>query len=131
MLQDHASPLHQAAARGAVGALHALLAAGAAPDAADELGWTPLMLAVRAGRAAAAQALLAAGADLMAANKQQGSNALHLAACNGRPDVVAVLLKHPTAQAAAAARDAAGATPAELAKTPELGAQLAAAARGG
>ena len=68
--------------------LRLLLKKGADANAADEAGWTPLMLAVRGGKLPAVEALLAAGADAAAQN-QQGATALHLAAINGKPDVCA------------------------------------------
>lgn len=53
---------------GWVQAVEALLAAGAAPNARDALGGTPLHCAVRANCTTAASALLAAAADPTAAD---------------------------------------------------------------
>lgn len=102
--------------------LELLLSKGADPSAADEQGWTPLMLAVRAGKLQAARALLAAGADAAAANAQ-GSTAAHLAAVNGKLEMCRLLAE--ACPAALRARNAAGALPAEVAKTPEVAAVLA------
>lgn len=108
--------------------LRLLVSKGAALDAADEGGWTPVMLAARAGKAAAVEALLVAGADACIKNSA-GATAAHLAAVNGKPDVCRCLAQH--APAALAVTNAEGKTPAEVAKTPEVAALLAAAGGGG
>lgn len=103
-------------------ALRLLLRKGADANAADEGGWTPLMLAVRGGRLGAVQALLEAGADAAATNAA-GATAVHLAAVNGKPDVCRCLAER--APAALRVANAEGKTPAEVAKTPEVAALLA------
>jgi ankyrin repeat protein len=55
--------LHEAATAGDVAAIERLLAAGAAIDARDEAGRTPVMAATHARQAEAVRALFAAGAD--------------------------------------------------------------------
>ncbi|WP_150430839.1 ankyrin repeat domain-containing protein [Dechloromonas sp. CZR5] len=57
------TPLHLAAANAAPGALKALIAAGADPNARDHDGMTPLHVAAYSQNAAHAQLLLEAGAD--------------------------------------------------------------------
>ena len=60
---DGATALHWAAYLDDLGTAELLLAAGAAPDVANELGVTPLYLACENGNAALVRALLAAGAS--------------------------------------------------------------------
>jgi Ankyrin repeats (3 copies) len=69
------SPVHQ------VATIRLLLEAGAAIDAQDKNGATPLHRAVRTRGAAAVKCLLAAGADPTVRNKP-GSTAFHLAVQN-------------------------------------------------
>jgi ankyrin repeat protein len=127
---DFASPAHLAAQRGATAALRLLLRHGAAPGAADAEGWTPLMLAARNGKGAAVAALLEAGADAAACNAA-GGTALHMAAANGRAEVCRARLGAVGGREAAQARNAEGKAPADVAKTGELAALLAAAAAAG
>jgi hypothetical protein len=65
--QEEHTALHQAAVTGDKAAARALLAAGAAIDAADTEGRTPLLLAASRGHAGVVHVLLAAGAKLEAA----------------------------------------------------------------
>jgi hypothetical protein len=57
-----ATALHCAVANGATAAVAALLAAGASPDARDEAGYTPLLLAAERGELAIVTLWLRAGA---------------------------------------------------------------------
>jgi ankyrin repeat protein len=61
-----------------------LLALGAAPDARDEAGISPLMVAAEAGCAPLVGALLDAGAQLDG-RSAAGCTPLHYAACAGAP----------------------------------------------
>ncbi|SDK68895.1 ankyrin repeat domain-containing protein [Streptomyces indicus] len=58
------TPLHQCAARGAADSVAVLLAHGAAVDASDEFGHTPLWHAVCSGSEQSIRALIDAGADV-------------------------------------------------------------------
>ena len=69
----------QAAMKGEVAAVRALLGAGAAPSAPNSEGRTPLMWAAGSGHLGAAEALLAAGAS-PAEKDAKGDSALHYAA---------------------------------------------------
>jgi ankyrin repeat protein len=68
---DGATPLHVAAATGAIAEVRALLAAGVAVDAVDGQGRTALLLAVAEDRVGVARVLLEAGAspNVQAANR--------------------------------------------------------------
>ena len=75
----------------------ALVEAGAAIDARDVYGATPLLAAAWAGSVSAVEALLAAGADVHAATwpaatTRGGQTALHVAAARGMNEVVEALL---------------------------------------
>jgi len=75
----------------AAACLSALLAAGAAPDAADEHGQTALHIAARSGFAVLCETLLEGGASVDAASLV-GRRPLSLAAANGHYAACAVLL---------------------------------------
>jgi type II secretory pathway predicted ATPase ExeA len=70
-----------------------LLTEGAAPDARDPGGFTPLMFATIHGHAAVADALIAGGARVNLQNKA-GLTPLMLAAINNHPPVLRSLIDH-------------------------------------
>jgi len=97
----HASALHAAVRQGRVEQVRQLLEAGAAVDAVNKRGQTPLLVAVgdggnqpaqRAARRQIARLLLAAGADVNAANREK-MTALHLALARQRGGMVGLLLE--------------------------------------
>lgn len=91
-VQTGGTPLHLAAALGAVATIEALLAEGAAVDAEREAdGMTPLHHAVAMGHAGAVRALLLGGADVERAGKN-GARPLMIAAAFGHEAVAAALL---------------------------------------
>ena len=81
-----------AAQQGNVGAVSALLEAGADIDAKDKNGMTALMYAAQQGNVGAVSALLEAGADVDARNKA-GMTALMYAAQRGNVGAVSALLE--------------------------------------
>lgn len=83
--------LHFAARFGDGARVAALLAVGAAVDAADVNGWTPLHEAALGGHAAVASTLMAAGAPVDAVSNK-GFTPLHAAAQRGRAVAAAVLV---------------------------------------
>jgi ankyrin repeat protein len=60
---NHWTPLQHAVHKNQPGAVRALLAAGADPDAGDQGGTTPLIMAAGYGQLESVELLLAAGAD--------------------------------------------------------------------
>jgi serpin B len=85
------TPLHQAAQRGDVGEVQALVAAGADVNAKDRRGRTALHVAALEGKQGVVQLLLAQGADVKAKDSG-GCTPLHLAAWRSRRDVVELLV---------------------------------------
>ncbi|MGA8026928.1 MAG: ankyrin repeat domain-containing protein [Bryobacteraceae bacterium] len=87
--------LVDAAGKGDIVTIRALLAGGADPNAADNSsikGWTPLMSAAKAGSADAIKALLKANANVNAMN-EYGGTALDIAiSTHGRSSDVAALI---------------------------------------
>jgi imidazolonepropionase-like amidohydrolase len=81
-----------AAYTGDAARVEALLARGAAVDARDSTGLTPLMAASYAGHAPTVAALVRGGAAVDAVNRD-GQTSLVMAAYEGHADVVAVLLR--------------------------------------
>jgi uncharacterized protein len=108
------SPLQQAAVRGRVAAIAALLAAGARLDGEDWDGNTPLMGTAQYSHIAAMIALLAAGADVHCANKL-GFAALHYASMCGRLDAARLLAE---AGARADVRNKEGERPIDMVRPP-------------
>lgn len=86
------SPIHVAAYEGQVGALRALLAAGAsAKTSLTSNRSTPLHLAARAGQLDCMRELLGVGVPPNAIS-EDGVSALHVAAINGDADAIELLL---------------------------------------
>ena len=92
--------------RGDQAAVEGVLLAGVSPDAQDEDGDTPLLLAAAAGRAAIAELLLDAGADANLVGRD-GMTALMMASLSGHHAVVGLLIARG---ASVDARDAMGRT---------------------
>ncbi|KAA0173677.1 hypothetical protein FNF27_04827 [Cafeteria roenbergensis] len=101
-----------------------LLRSGAYPDAKDDDGMTPLLLAAKHGRAGAAAALLACGA-YAGASTRRGATALHLAAQHGHIATIRLLVRHDAERGQLKRRlDSAGRSPLDCAKTPAARAAL-------
>lgn len=82
---DGWTALFWAAKSGDALAVGALMAAGAAVNAAERMGGTPLMVAVQHSRLEAAEALLSAGADVEACDSAGWSAMLWAAQARGPP----------------------------------------------
>ena len=93
----------RAAATGNAAEVRRLLAAGAAPDLHDEIGWSALGYAALAGHTSAIQALLAAGAS-PAQTVVSELLPIHAAAAKGHLEAVRLLLEAAPDTAAAPAR---------------------------
>jgi ankyrin repeat protein len=74
--------LVEAATKGDLAAVQALLAKGANVNARDNHGKTPLMVAAFQGHVSVVKSLLAKGADINAKDSLDGSTALSWAECN-------------------------------------------------
>lgn len=112
------TPLFAAAALGEEGAAEALLEAGAAVGGAQNAdGWTPLHAAAARGHIAVAAVLLEYGAraDEPSARASGATTPLHIAVHNDQQAAYGMLRASARGAAAAAARDASGQTPRELA----------------
>lgn len=103
-------PVHAAAEQGRLAVLDVLVARGTDLEALDDAGRRPLDRSVLGNQAAAVARLIAAGADPQG---DDPTTPLHLAATLGLGDVVDALLE---GGADPRARDAAGATPSDLAR---------------
>ena len=84
--------LHRAAKLGNLDGLKAALAAGAAVNARDDRGWTPLMHAANRGYTLLIEPLLAAKANLDVRGKA-GATALFIAVANRRTEIITLLVK--------------------------------------
>jgi ankyrin repeat protein len=104
---DCRTALHYAAARGAVGVLEVLLAAGADPDAPEACsldgavitGLSPLHYAVVNGHEVAAQMLLCYGADPRRVEPASGETALQMAERSENPHLAALLARAAAGEA--------------------------------
>jgi ankyrin repeat protein len=105
--------LHKAVKRDHLGMVKALLAAGAAPNAVDKTGATPLLVAAEIGNPSMADALLSHGADPKIADSLLGALPLHVACAKDHDHFVASLLR-----AGAGAGAGAGAESSAAAETP-------------
>ncbi|MEX0745589.1 MAG: ankyrin repeat domain-containing protein [Phycisphaeraceae bacterium] len=90
-LNDHAAPLHAAAARGYAQILKLLLVTDEHVDPVDATGSTPLHLAAEAGHREVVELLLYRHAELDARDHQRRTP-LHRAGAAGHDDVVELLL---------------------------------------
>ena len=102
-----ATPLHWAAEHGTMGAVRALIDAGAYIDAKDDRGRRPLHRAAAHGTADAVQSLINAGAAVDA-RTYQNRTPLHAAAHFGKPEAARLLIN---AGADIEARTRVGSTP--------------------
>ncbi|MBS7777928.1 ankyrin repeat domain-containing protein [Acidovorax sp. CCYZU-2555] len=85
------TPLHQAAGRDDAPAIWQLLAQGAAIDARDAQGRTPLLVATHGNHIQAARALIGAGADVNAKDQIQDSPYLY-AGARGHLEILTMTL---------------------------------------
>jgi uncharacterized protein len=98
-----------------------LLQHGAAVDALDSEGWTPLHTAAAAGRVTCAWRLLSSGHCNAVLTTASGRTALHIAAAAGCTDVVRLLARWDADRGVLqGVRDEAGKTPLDLARSDEV-----------
>ncbi|MHC4537535.1 MAG: ankyrin repeat domain-containing protein, partial [Planctomycetota bacterium] len=88
--------LFEAAAKGDIDRVKALIAAGADANMKDKEGCTPLHIAAHRGHTAVVQLLSAEGASVNARHDEEGWMPLHVAAYSGHPDAVELLLAEGT-----------------------------------
>ena len=117
-----AAPIHDAAASGDVAAVMSLIKGGVSPNALNEAGETPLIVAARADQREVANVLIQLRADPRLA-APDGTTPLHAAALTDDANLIYVLTG---AQPDVNARDAQGATPLMLAAEAGKGAAVAA-----
>jgi len=89
----HGSPLGEAAARGDVDRLHALLQAGTSPNELDGNSFSALMTAARCGQLSAIRVLVDSGADPDLRSGRNGWTPLLHAIHKGQSDAVVELLR--------------------------------------
>ncbi|RZO51319.1 MAG: ankyrin repeat domain-containing protein, partial [Sandaracinaceae bacterium] len=87
------TPLFEAAARGQLDRVRALLAEGASPDEAVRHGLTPLIISGYAGHVAVVRALLEAGADPNLPNDDGEHALITCAASPAANEIVPILLQ--------------------------------------
>lgn len=92
-LENRDTPLMQAADRGDLAGVQALLAGGADPNARGVRDWTAAMHAALHGHAVVIKALLDGGADAQAVSSYDGT-AMALAALRGQDEAIRVLASH-------------------------------------
>ena len=92
-VHDAPTPLFAAAAEGEVGAIEALLAGGADPQATDADGDTPLTIAAFNGASDAALASLVAHGAALAHRNRFGATPLHAAAAAGSAAAARALVR--------------------------------------
>ncbi len=119
-LDAEAKRLHEAAKKGDIKALKALLAAGAKVNTRNWLGYTPLHRAADQGHTELLKLLLKAGAKVNAKDKH-GDTPLHRAAHGGCTEVAKMLLK---AGAEANVKSNGGMTPLDRAMSKRMKAFL-------
>lgn len=87
--------LHRAVSYGSVQSVPVLIELGADVNAQNNCGDTPLnkLASIKGSDPAIAHALIKAGADIDCAENIHGRTPLHTAACNGRGDLVRVLIE--------------------------------------
>jgi uncharacterized protein len=89
----HGSPLGEAAARGDVDRLQALLQTGSSPNELDRDGFSALMTAARCGQLSAIRVLIGSGADPDLCSGRNGWTPLLHAIHKGQADAVVELLR--------------------------------------
>jgi ankyrin repeat protein len=117
-----AGPIHDAASSGDVAAVMSLIKGGVSPNALNEAGETPLIVAARADQREVANVLIQLRADPRLA-APDGTTALHAAALTDDGNLIYVITG---AQPDVNARNAQGATPLMLAAEAGKGQSVAA-----
>jgi ankyrin repeat protein len=108
---EEITPLWWAILRDRAAMVSLLLEAGSSPNYTNYAGLSPLALAVSRGNAEIVRSLMDAGADLSYRQPETERTLLHLAALHGHSEVEATLRSEGLGPQA---RDAEGATPAQL-----------------
>ena len=87
-------PLHDAARRGDLQRVKALIKAGEDVEATDRVGWQPIHVAADCGAKEVVEYLCMHGARVSAQVGDTGYQPIHFAAWNSHTDVVVFLLEH-------------------------------------